>query len=47
MVAQQSSNLEESMREKPLGTVEEALHRITAVRKPILPTLSAEPMIQN
>ena len=30
------------MNEKPPATVEEALQGITAVRKPILPTLSAE-----
>jgi hypothetical protein len=32
----------ESMNEKPPATVEEALQGITAVRKPILPTLSLE-----
>jgi hypothetical protein len=30
------------MNEKPPATVEEALHGITAVRKPILPTFSVE-----
>jgi hypothetical protein len=33
------------MNEKPPATVEEALQGITAVRKPILPTLSVERLV--